>query len=270
MSRAKGKILVFIPVYNCENQIVRVLQQFDNEVSKYFHEIIVINNLSNDGTEKVIIDYLKSSSPKLKVSLLRNKSNYSLGGSHKVAFDYALKNSFQYIVVLHGDDQGNIVDLVPYINNNEIAKYDSYLGSRFEPDSKLINYSRFRITGNKVMNFFISIMVFRKLTDLGSGLNIYKTEYLKSKFYMNFPNNLTFNVYMLLYGVFIKSAFAFFPLKWREEDQISNAKLLSQTKEIISLVLKYSFSSGKVFNKQANLFSEIQYESDVIYSNFKE
>ena len=48
------KILVFIPAYNCEKQIVRVLAQFDEEVLKYVTEIIVINNRSTDNSEMVV------------------------------------------------------------------------------------------------------------------------------------------------------------------------------------------------------------------------
>ena len=46
------KILVFIPGYNCENQITRVLDQFDDEVRKYLKDIIFVNNRSTDNTEK--------------------------------------------------------------------------------------------------------------------------------------------------------------------------------------------------------------------------
>lgn len=262
-----NKILLFIPIYNCEKQISRVLAQIDKEVVPYIEEVIIVNNLSTDKSEEVIVEYLKSNAVACKVSLLRNKENYSLGGSHKVAFDYAMKNSFDYVIVLHGDDQGDIHDALPYIKNAAIEKYDSLLGSRFEKDSILKNYSRFRIFGNHVMNKFISLLAKHRMTDLGSGLNIYKTEYLQSKFYLTFPNNLTFNVYMLLYGLYVRSKFDFFPLTWKEEDQVSNAKLISQTREIVGLVLKYFTNSKKLFSTQENKFSRIKYESDLIYSN---
>ena len=35
----------------------------------------------------------------------------------KVAFNYAVKNKFDYVIVLHGDDQGNIHDLLPFLKN---------------------------------------------------------------------------------------------------------------------------------------------------------
>lgn len=56
----KDKIMVFIPVYNCEKQITRVLSQINDDVLTYVDEIIVVNNLSTDNTVKVTQDYLLS------------------------------------------------------------------------------------------------------------------------------------------------------------------------------------------------------------------
>ena len=42
------RILLFIPMYNCANQIVRVLSSLDENVQKYLTEVIVVNNLSTE------------------------------------------------------------------------------------------------------------------------------------------------------------------------------------------------------------------------------
>ena len=49
------------------------------------------------------------------IKVLKNRENYGLGGSHKVAFNYAIENNFDYIIVLHGDDQGSISDMIPVL-----------------------------------------------------------------------------------------------------------------------------------------------------------
>lgn len=250
-------------MYNCEKQISRVLSQFDEEVLEYIDEIIVVNNRSTDNSEKVVLEF-KEQHSNVPVKLLRNRENYNLGGSHKVAFNYASDNCFDYVVVLHGDDQGDIHDLLPYLKNGEAYKHDSFLGSRFEKESKLINYSSFRIFGNHVFNAFMTVMLGRRITDLGSGLNMYKVDYLKNRFYLRFINTLTFNVYLLIYGVYSKSDFRFFPLTWREEDQISNAKFFKQTKEILKVVMKYKFNKKKTFSEEDNEYSAKEYLSDVV------
>lgn len=256
------KILLFIPAYNCENQIIRVLDQIDRDILKYISEVIVVNNRSTDNTEKTIISYINMNK-KIPLRLLRNDENYGLGGSHKIAFNYAVEHEFEYIIVLHGDDQGNINDLKPYLNTKKYRKFDSLLGSRFLKQSKLINYSKFRIFGNHVFNILVSLVTHSRVSDLGAGLNLYKTEYLKEQFYMGFPDTLTFNVYLLLYGIYSESKFRFFPLSWREEDQISNARFFKQSREILFLLFRFLFDRKKLFavkKKAENYTYEIIYD----------
>ena len=232
------KILLFIPGYNCEKQVVRVLDQVDKKVSGYIDEIIVVNNRSTDGTENAALNY-KSKKYMPTIRVLRNDNNYNLGGSHKVAFAYAMKNGFDYIIVLHGDDQGNIHDLMPILESGEYKKYDAMLGARFMGGSELKGYSKFRTFGNRVYNLFFSMVVKKRIYDLGSGLNMYSVKGLKSKYYFRFPDKLTFNYCMIMATDYYKQNVRFFPISWREEDQASNVKLTSQAINVLSMLGRY-------------------------------
>lgn len=108
----RDKILLFIPMYNCEKQIPRVLGQLTDEVCGYLNEAVIINNRSTDQGETAVREYLRLHKVPLKVSLFRNHDNYGLGGSHKVAFQYAMDHAFDYVIVLHGDDQVSNVKMV--------------------------------------------------------------------------------------------------------------------------------------------------------------
>ena len=90
----KDRILLFIPMYNCEKQIVRVLEQLNGEISDYITETVIVNNQSTDGSERAAIQKLKETDFKFPVRVLKNRANYGLGGSHKVAFDYACRHRF--------------------------------------------------------------------------------------------------------------------------------------------------------------------------------
>ena len=249
--KKKEKILLFIPGYNCEKQITRVLDQINLEVLNYIDEIIFINNRSTDNTETTVLKYKKSHQD-LPLKILRNDENYNLGGSHKVAFDYALKNNFQYLIVLHGDDQGDIKDLMPYLNSGEFKKYDCLLGSRFLKQSKLIGYSKFRIFGNLVFNIIYSICIGKKVKDLGAGLNMYNNKIFKNNFYHKFPDKLTFNCCMLFAHDYYKHRICFFPISWREDDQVSNVKMFSQAKITLKIALKYRFNKKYFLNEFRN------------------
>ena len=239
MVKKKDKILLFIPGYNCEKQLPRVLKKLDKNVMKYITEIIFVNNRSTDNTEKVALECKKKL--KLPLKVLRNDHNYNLGGSHKVAFQYAMDNGFDYVIVLHGDDQGDIHDIMPVLESGEYKKHDCMLGSRFMGKSDG-SYSAFRTFGNKVYNSLFSMVVGQKILDLGSGLNMYSTKMLKNKFYIKFPDRLTFNYCMILASNYYNHDIAFFPITWREEDQVSNVKMVSQATNVLGMLGKYAFN----------------------------
>lgn len=257
------RILLFIPMYNCANQIVKVLSSLDENVQKYLTEIIVVNNLSTDNGEEVVLDFINSN-PTLPIHLLRNHENYGLGGSHKTAFDYAIKNNFDYIIVLHGDNQGHIEDLVPYLENKDYKICDCLLGARFMKGSKLEGYSLFRTFGNIVYNFLFSIATFKPIYDLGSGLNMYSTKIFKNKFYEKYYDNLMFNYCMILGSFYYKHKTKFFPIRWSEDDQVSNVKLVSQAYKVLALLFTFVINRKMFLNNDYRTNKNYTYQAEVI------
>ena len=65
------EILLAIPVYNCEKQIVRVLDSIKKHILK-FNEIIFIENKSTDRTLSKISEYVKINNLK-NVSVIKMK-----------------------------------------------------------------------------------------------------------------------------------------------------------------------------------------------------
>lgn len=262
-----NKILLFTPMYNCEKQIVRVLGQMTPEVGQYISEWIIVNNRSTDNGELAVMDYLKSNEMPVKVKLLRNHENYGLGGSHKVAFQYAIEHDFDYVIVLHGDDQGRISDFIPLLKSGEYEKHDCCLGARFMKGSKLIGYNKLRIWGNYGFNWLFSMVVHKSVKDLGSGLNLYKVETLKSKYFMRYPDTLYFNDLMILASCYYKQDMFFYPISWREEDQVSNNKLLSFSCSLLKMLWNYMKNKKKYIEQDMRLKAIDRYDADIVFEN---
>ncbi|SHJ49046.1 glycosyltransferase family 2 protein [Pseudobutyrivibrio xylanivorans] len=262
-----NKILLFIPMYNCEKQIVRVLGQLTDEVCSYLSEVIVINNRSTDNGEQVVQDYLKEHNLPVKVSLFRNDENYGLGGSQKMAFNYAAQNNFDYVLMLHGDDQGDISNMLPYFKNKEYENYDCFLGARFMKGSQLQGYSKFRTFGNVVYNTLFAIGCGCKVYDLGSGLNMYKVDILRDKFYLKYKDNLMFNYCMVMGQAYYKYKVKFFPIIWREDDQVSNVKMVNQAMVVLKMLGSYIINKKKFIEGEHRDKIVEDYTAQVIYSN---
>ncbi|MCR4691202.1 MAG: glycosyltransferase family 2 protein [Lachnospiraceae bacterium] len=244
----KDKILLFIPAYNCEKQITRVLSQLDEKVLSNLEEVLVVDNRSTDRTREEVLSWL-SQNKSDKISLVMNDENYGLGGSQKMAFQYAVDNGFDYVCMLHGDDQGDIHDFLPVFKSRLYKKHDCVLGARFMRGSRLQGYSLFRTFGNIVYDFIFAVVTRRRIYDLGSGLNLYSTRMLRDGFYKKFPDNLMFNYAMILASHYYQHDIVFYPVSWREDDQVSNVKMASQAVKVLKMAFEY-FADNKSIRQE--------------------
>ncbi|MCG5260325.1 glycosyltransferase family 2 protein [Cupriavidus gilardii] len=233
------RTLVFIPTYRCEAQIPRVIDQFDEEVQSWVDTVIVVDNRSPDRTLEAAIERASLRLTDCRFIAWRNDDNFGLGGSHKAAFRYAIEQGFDYLIVLHGDDQADVHDVVPHLKAGLHESVDCLLGARFMQGSRLKGYSWLRTFGNRVYNVLFSIVAGRSIKDLGSGLNLYRLAAYREFYYKGFPDDLTFNYVMLLASYHRGQSVQFFPISWREEDQISNVRLFRQAFKVLGLLVSY-------------------------------
>lgn len=240
------KILVAIPAYNCAKQLPRVLDEIDQKLIDRVEEIAVIDNGSTQNTVEVALAYKKKRPMDGKLKVFQNTDNYNLGGTHKVAFLRAKQLGLSHVIILHGDNQAKsdeANDLIDFCLGN--PERQTVLGSRFGKGSRLIGYDNKRIWGNKVLNTIYSVLTMRHLTDLGSGLNLFALSDLEEKTYINFADKLTFNYELILDLVKRKVNFAYIPITWREEDQVSNARNMNIFSTALKNVFRWRFNVDK-------------------------
>lgn len=252
------KILVAIPAYNCERQIGKVLGAFDKKLLDKVSKVIVIDNISSDKT----VEAAKTAADELgspKVEVWQNKSNYNLGGSHKVAFLAGEKLGMDYVAILHGDNQAKTQELNNLID--EALNYpeaSAILGCRFMRGSKLVGYSWQRIWGNRAINLIYSIVALRPSKDLGSGLNLFKVSSLSDHQYLNFEDKITFNIDLLLYYFSKKALLRFVPITWTEEDQVSNARNFQVGSTAIKKLLSWRMGKLNYVNRIADDYKSVK------------
>jgi glycosyltransferase involved in cell wall biosynthesis len=258
------RILVFVPVYNCAPQISRVLEQLAEErVRSRFSAILVLDNISADGTVAAA-QAAKARFGLSHVMVARNRENYGLGGSHKAAFAYAAHEGYTHVVVLHGDDQGHIEDLLPVLDAGAHRTHDACLGSRFARTARLKGYSRFRIFGNYVFNALFTMGTQRLVSDLGSGLNIFARAAFLQPRLMTYSDDLRFNVFLLVGAFDLKWKIMFFPISWREDDQVSNVKMASQAMRTLSILRDYVLRRERLRQRDHRTVARAAYVFDIL------
>lgn len=233
--------LILVPTFNCEAQIPRVLEKLATlDLGKNF-QVMMIDNGSMDSTVDVIQQKYSELSSNLPTgTLFVNNENIGLGGSLKTGFLLAIENRFEFVVVLHGDDQANISDLFDYLSMNS-EYFDLLVGSRFLKESNLVGYSRIRWLGNRALNLYGRALTQFKISDLIAGLNMYKVSALGEVNFLTYPDDLTFDAHFLLDSIHTNQKIKYFPISWIESDQTSNAKVVKQAIVILKLFTKFRF-----------------------------
>lgn len=131
---SKPKIAVIILVYNGEKDLPDCLASLKNQETDFGEvEAIFVDNASTDGSVKWL--------EKKKVKSIKSEKNLGFGGGNNLGLRYALKNNFDYAVLLNQDtivDPGWLRELVKVIElNKDFACVQSRLMAY--PDKEKIN-----------------------------------------------------------------------------------------------------------------------------------
>ena len=197
----KEKILIFIPAYNVEKKITKVLNKIPKIVfNKYNIKIIVIEDNSNDKTLSVIKKVIKNKGDKIKIYLIVNKKNKGYGGVQKIAFNYAIKKNFKYVIMLHGDNQYPANKILLLIKPLLTNKYDAVFGSRMINSINALKGGMplYKYLGNRALTFFQNLVLSSNLSEFHSGYRSYKVSSLKKIKFKSNTNDFHFDTEIII------------------------------------------------------------------------
>lgn len=139
------KILIIVPAYNEEKNILKVIETLYKQNPDW--DILIVNDCSEDNT-------LKISELSGKAIIINLCSNIGIGGTVQTGFKYAGKYNYDIAVQFDGDGQhiANEIHklLIPIIKNES----DIVIGSRFLVKNDGYKSTKYRRLGIK--NFSIS------------------------------------------------------------------------------------------------------------------
>ncbi len=141
-------IVVVIPAYKVEKQIVRTLAQ----IPLYIRYIIVVNDASPDNTEKNISQAQKLDD---RIILISHEENKGVGGAMVSGFRKAIELEAQIVIKIDGDGQMSSYDLLPLLEPLILGESDYTKGNRFQDFSALKAMPLFRQIGNMGLSFLV-------------------------------------------------------------------------------------------------------------------
>ncbi len=184
----ENTVNIVIPAKNELAGLDKVLPELGKSYPDY--EIIVVDDGSNDGTEKFCSDN--------GATVVRH--HYSLGNGASIKSG-TRKADASVIVFMDGDGQHSPGDIGKLLEKIEEG-YDMVVGAR----SAASQASFGRLCANTFYNWFATFMVGHKVEDLTSGFRAVRADYFKELLYLlpngfSYPTTCTMAFFRLGYSV---------------------------------------------------------------------
>ena len=148
------KISIIIPALNEENSIGQVI----NSLPKIYHQLIVVDNGSNDSTRKIA---------KKNGAIVLIEKNRGYGNACLRGIQFLKKTPPDIVVFLDGDFSDFPQEIKKIIKPIEQKKVDFVIGSRIKSLREKGSMTPQQIFGNKLACFLLKLIYGGKFTDLG-------------------------------------------------------------------------------------------------------
>lgn len=168
----KMKVLVIIPAYNEEENIIKTVKKVKSYKPKTSYKVdyIIINDGSTDNTKEIC--------EKNKFNVINLIQNLGIGGAVQTGYKYALENKYDIAIQFDGDGQHdeNYIDTLV----QEIEKgANLVIGSRFVANLSKFKSSNIRRLGIKILSFLIKFCTGKKIYDSTSGFRAVDKKVIK-------------------------------------------------------------------------------------------
>ncbi len=244
----KKKILLIIPAYNEQNNIIKTLRDIKNSDALEKMDVLVINDGSKDNTEQSVKNE--------GFDVLTQIFNSGYGTALQTGYKYATDNGYEYLLQMDADGQHDVRNLDRLLEkiipneNSDKKQADIVIGTRFLKGSESFYISKLKIIAIKLFRFVIKLVTKYELTDPTSGLmGLNRAAFSYYAKYMNFDikyPDLNMIVQMLLLGYHIEEIPAI--MHERTEGESMHDGLMNVAKYMLIMTLS-TFNAFMRFRK---------------------
>ncbi len=231
------KILIFVTSYKTSSRLFTVIKKIKSiKNNKFRLKILISDNSSPDDT----VSYIKKIQKKEKVIVNINKKNLGFGGNVKFCLKFAIKNKFDYALMVHGDDQYDPRNL-----NKMIKKFfNTYncaavTGSRMliKKNALMGTMPIHKFIGNIVLTKIFNFLMNTNFTDAHSGLWFYNIEKIKKIQLNKITNGYNFDSQLRLSLINRKYSISEIAIKTKYADEPSKIHLTYAIKFFLDLLV---------------------------------
>lgn len=178
---AHTKVAIFIVAFEAERFIASVLDRIPHRLRDLFAEVLVIDDSSSDGT----FEAARLAAERIgfrNVRVLQTPFNRGYGGNQKLGYLHAVKQGFDYVVLLHGDGQYAPEYLPQIVNALGADEPDALIASRMINRREALRGGMplYKWVGNQVLTVIENRMLGSELSEFHSGYRAYKVDALRA------------------------------------------------------------------------------------------
>lgn len=160
------KVLVIIPAYNEELNIIRVVNNLIQNFPQYDYVVV------NDGSKDRTADLCRRE----KYNLIDLPVNLGLAGAVQAGIRYAVRNGYDAAVQYDGDGQHRAEYIADLIEMMKRENADIVIGSRYVNEKKP---RTLRMLGSNLISLIIKASTGQKITDPTSGMRLFNKNVLR-------------------------------------------------------------------------------------------
>jgi len=164
------RILIVIPAYNEEGKISCVLRKIPPHIAE---QVVVVNDYSSDRTAL--------EAEEGGAIVINHPTNMGVGAGIRSGIDYGIRNAFDIVTILSGDDQHDPNDLPGLLKPILEDGYDFVQGSRRLQGLEAPNINLFRRFLTWLYAIIFRLLTGFKCTDATNGGRAFRLEIFKNK-----------------------------------------------------------------------------------------
>lgn len=171
------KNVVIIPTYNEKENISAIIDAVISLRTPF--DVLVVDDNSPDGTALIIKQKQRESAFADRVFLLERSGKQGLGTAYIAGFEWALKNSYDFIFEMDADFSHNPSDLENLLKCCQ-AGADLAVGSRYKCGVNVVNWPIGRVIMSYYASKFVRIVTRMPINDATAGFVCYKSDTLRA------------------------------------------------------------------------------------------
>ena len=204
-----GLLSVVIPARDEEGCIRSTVEHLHLELSLHQvpHELVVVDDGSHDSTWQILTDLRE------RIPELHPVQNNGAHGFGRAIITGLLAMQGDAVVIMMADESDDCRDVVNYWKTLNQG-YDCVFGSRFIKGGGVIDYPRFKLTMNRIVNTIVRIVFHISLNDTTNAFKAYRRRVIEGCQPLISPHfNLT--VELPLKAIVRGYTWTVIPITWR-------------------------------------------------------